>query len=60
MCANKEILIFINSFACDKVSPAVCSLCHLLWLLLLLWGSTLREGKDAYIPIAFGQSVDNT
>ena len=24
----------------------------------LSWGSTLREGKDAYIPVGFGQSVD--
>ena len=28
--------------------PSVC----------LSWGSALREGKDAYIPVAFGQSVD--
>ena len=25
---------------------------------LLFLGSTLREGKDAYIPVAFGQNVD--
>ena len=24
----------------------------------LSWGSALRGGKDAYIPVAFGESVD--